>query len=102
MRFRKTNAASRALTNLPNPPSDPAFSNDPSGCTAVAALLVAGPPQESSSKAEKVARRIIVANAGDSRSVLCVKGESKAMSHDHKPGNRGEQTMRDSAVVLGR
>jgi serine/threonine protein phosphatase PrpC len=71
------------------PFTDPAFSNDPSGCTAVACLLVAGPPNQPTSK-EKVPRRIICANAGDSRSVLCVKGESKAMSHDHKPGNRGE------------
>lgn len=56
----------------------------------MACLLVAGPPDNSTSNPGKVARRIICANAGDSRSVLCVKGESKAMSHDHKPNDRGE------------
>jgi protein phosphatase PTC2/3 len=30
------------------------------------------------------------ANAGDSRSVLSVKGEVKQMSFDHKPTNKGE------------
>ena len=30
------------------------------------------------------------ANAGDSRSVLCVGGEAKPMSYDHKPVNQGE------------
>ena len=71
--------------------ADAEFANDPSGCTAVAALLVAGPPAEGADGAkQKVARRIIVANAGDSRSVLSVRGEAKPMSYDHKPGNKGE------------
>jgi Protein phosphatase 2C len=74
--------------------ASPEYASDPSGCTAVAALLVAGPkPKEGdASKTVKVARRIIVANAGDSRSVLSVKGEAKPMSYDHKPGNTGEQS----------
>jgi len=32
----------------------------------------------------------VQANAGDSRSVLCVKGEAIAMSYDHKPVNKEE------------
>ncbi|KAE8243834.1 hypothetical protein A4X03_0g7669 [Tilletia caries] len=62
---------------------DAAFANDSSGCTAVAALLVPGETSEA-------ARRIIVANAGDSRSVLSLKGEAKPMSYDHKPTNQKE------------
>ncbi|MBW0543778.1 hypothetical protein O181_083493 [Austropuccinia psidii MF-1] len=57
--------------------SNPDFNNDPSGCTAVAALITPD-------------GRILVANAGDSRSVLCVNGVAKAMSEDHKPVNRIE------------
>lgn len=72
--------------------ASPEYASDPSGCTAVAALLVAGPKPKDGEpdKTVKVARRIIVANAGDSRSVLSVKGEAKPMSYDHKPGNTGE------------
>ncbi|KAK0556921.1 Protein phosphatase 2C 2 [Tilletia horrida] len=62
---------------------DAAFANDSSGCTAVAALLVPGQTGDA-------ARRIIVANAGDSRSVLSLKGEAKPMSYDHKPTNQKE------------
>ncbi|KIK96471.1 hypothetical protein PAXRUDRAFT_305841 [Paxillus rubicundulus Ve08.2h10] len=47
---------------------------DPSGCTAVAALLTHD-------------KKIYVANAGDSRSVISVKGEVKPLSFDHKPSN---------------
>ncbi|PLW38230.1 hypothetical protein PCASD_19198 [Puccinia coronata f. sp. avenae] len=57
--------------------SNPEFLNDPSGCTAVAALITPD-------------GKILVANAGDSRSVLCVNGVAEPMSHDHKPVNRGE------------
>ncbi|KDN52080.1 PP2C-domain-containing protein [Tilletiaria anomala UBC 951] len=80
--------------------ASPEYASDPSGCTAVAALLVAGPPpvpaaatadvDKAQGQQQKVARRIIVANAGDSRSVLSVKGEAKPMSFDHKPGNKDE------------
>lgn len=41
------------------------------GCTAVVALVVNN--------------KLIVANAGDSRGVLCRKGEAVALSEDHKP-----------------
>jgi len=57
--------------------SNPDFQNDPSGCTAVVTLIT---PQGS----------IYCANAGDSRSVLSVKGEAKPMSYDHKPVNKEE------------
>ncbi|KAB5588992.1 Protein phosphatase [Ceratobasidium theobromae] len=53
--------------------ADPAFFHDPSGCTAVAALLTED--------------KILVANAGDSRSVMSVKGVVKELSFDHKPQN---------------
>lgn len=77
---------------------------DPSGCTAVTALLVAG-PSSPEAKQEKVARQIIVANAGDSRSVLGLKGEAKPLSFDHKPGNKEENARIVSAggyVEFGR
>ncbi|KAI8445328.1 protein phosphatase, partial [Phakopsora pachyrhizi] len=56
---------------------NPNFNNDPSGCTAVAALITSS-------------GKILVANAGDSRSVLSVNGVAKPMSYDHKPVNRIE------------
>ncbi|PFH53983.1 hypothetical protein AMATHDRAFT_72999 [Amanita thiersii Skay4041] len=51
---------------------------DTSGCTAVAALITGD-------------NKIYVANAGDSRSIIGVKGESKALSFDHKPTNESEK-----------
>ncbi|KAI9498096.1 phosphatase 2C-like domain-containing protein [Zychaea mexicana] len=53
------------------------FAYDPSGCTAVTALVTPD-------------GKILVANAGDSRSVISVKGKSKALSYDHKPVDRAE------------
>ncbi|KAJ7044097.1 phosphatase 2C-like domain-containing protein [Mycena alexandri] len=58
--------------------ANPAHTRDPSGCTAVAALVTKD--------------KIYVANAGDSRSVISVKGEVKALSFDHKPSNEVEKT----------
>ncbi|CAL1713092.1 unnamed protein product [Somion occarium] len=58
---------------------DPAFLRDTSGCTAVAALVTND-------------GRIFVANAGDSRSVISVKGEAKPLSYDHKPVNDSERS----------
>ncbi|KAI8989958.1 phosphatase 2C-like domain-containing protein [Pilobolus umbonatus] len=57
---------------------DSRFQYDPAGCTAVTALVT---PDHKS---------IIVANAGDSRSVISVNGQSKALSYDHKPVNPKE------------
>ncbi|KAH7919585.1 PP2C-domain-containing protein [Leucogyrophana mollusca] len=58
--------------------ADPAHTRDPSGCTAVAALVTDN-------------GKIYVANAGDSRSVLSVKGEVKPLSFDHKPSSETER-----------
>ncbi|KAJ4482158.1 PP2C-domain-containing protein [Lentinula aciculospora] len=57
--------------------ADRAHARDPSGCTAVAALVTED--------------KIYVANAGDSRSVISVKGEVKPLSFDHKPTNASER-----------
>ncbi|KAM6503622.1 Protein phosphatase 2C (PP2C)-like domain containing protein [Amanita muscaria] len=48
------------------------------GATAVAALLTAD-------------NKIYVANAGDSRSVIDIKGEAEPLSFDHKPTNEPER-----------
>lgn len=72
--------------------ADPSFFQDPSGCTAVSALLT-------------LDGRIIVANSGDSRSVLSDKGYGKPMSHDHKPTNGPENeriTAAGGFVEFGR
>ncbi|KAI9892271.1 MAG: Protein phosphatase 2C 2 [Vezdaea aestivalis] len=57
--------------------SDPLYEEEVSGCTASVAIV---------SKT-----KIYVANAGDSRTVLGVKGRAKPLSFDHKPQNEGEK-----------
>ncbi|KAJ7600524.1 phosphatase 2C-like domain-containing protein [Mycena floridula] len=57
--------------------ANPATARDPSGCTAVASLISGD--------------KIYVANAGDSRSVISVKGVVKPLSFDHKPTNDSEK-----------
>ncbi|KAI9004682.1 phosphatase 2C-like domain-containing protein [Gaertneriomyces semiglobifer] len=57
--------------------SDPELQRDPSGCTAVAALITDD-------------WRILVGNAGDSRAVLSSNGKAVPLSFDHKPVNPGE------------
>ncbi|EJF63408.1 PP2C-domain-containing protein [Dichomitus squalens] len=64
--------------------SNPEFSRDASGATAVAALLTKD-------------GKIYVANAGDSRSVICVRGEAKQLSYDHKPQNEKEKSRIQAA-----
>ncbi|GJJ15760.1 hypothetical protein Clacol_010038 [Clathrus columnatus] len=59
--------------------AEPSFFHDPSGCTAVAALLTSD-------------KKVYVANAGDSRSIISVKGEAKPLSYDHKPQNESESS----------
>ncbi|EIM86041.1 PP2C-domain-containing protein [Stereum hirsutum FP-91666 SS1] len=59
--------------------ADPSYTRDPSGCTAVAALITKD-------------KKIYVANAGDSRIVLGVKGQAKPLSYDHKPQNDTERS----------
>ncbi|KAJ6036086.1 Protein phosphatase 2C [Penicillium herquei] len=56
---------------------DPRYEEEVSGCTASTSII---------SK-----HKIWVANAGDSRSVLGVKGRAKPLSYDHKPQNEGEK-----------
>ncbi|KAG0634236.1 phosphatase 2C-like domain-containing protein [Tuber brumale] len=56
---------------------DPRYRGDVSGCTASTALITD--------------TKIYVANAGDSRTVLSVKGRAKPLSFDHKPQNEGEK-----------
>lgn len=51
--------------------------NDQSGCTATTVIITDD--------------KITCANAGDSRTVLGVKGTAKALSYDHKPQNEGER-----------
>ncbi|CAG8729052.1 20853_t:CDS:2, partial [Dentiscutata erythropus] len=56
---------------------DPQFQNDPSGCTAVMAIVTPNGD-------------IYVGNAGDSRAVLSEDGIAIPMSDDHKPVNQDE------------
>ena len=53
------------------------------GCTAVVALLRGN--------------ELFVANAGDSRAILCRSGQAVPLSHDHKPASVG--ALWDSAVL---
>ncbi|KAI0144169.1 PP2C-domain-containing protein [Hypoxylon sp. NC0597] len=57
--------------------SDPQYEEEVSGCTACCGLITS--------------EKIYIANAGDSRSVLGVKGRAKPLSFDHKPQNEGEK-----------
>ncbi|KAF1814422.1 PP2C-domain-containing protein [Eremomyces bilateralis CBS 781.70] len=57
--------------------SDPKYEEEVSGCTSSVGII-------SSDK-------IYVGNAGDSRSVLGIKGRAKPLSFDHKPQNEGEK-----------
>ena len=58
--------------------ADRRFNEDPSGCTATVNLISAD-------------GRIFCANAGDSRTVLGIKGTAKPLSFDHKPQNEEEK-----------
>ncbi|KAK1770964.1 phosphatase 2C-domain-containing protein [Phialemonium atrogriseum] len=64
-------ATDRAILN------DPKYEEEVSGCTACVGLITGD--------------KIYIANAGDSRSVLGVKGRAKPLSFDHKPQNEGEK-----------
>ena len=57
-------------------PGSGADAGPSAGCTAVVALIADG--------------QLIVANAGDSRCVLCRSGEASALSRDHKPTDPDE------------
>ncbi|KAH0492295.1 hypothetical protein TgHK011_007254 [Trichoderma gracile] len=58
-------ATDRAILN------DPKYEEEVSGCTACVTLIAGN--------------KLYVANAGDSRSVLGIKGRAKPLSNDHKP-----------------
>ncbi|EYE92512.1 PP2C family serine/threonine-protein phosphatase [Aspergillus ruber CBS 135680] len=62
---------------------DPKYEEEVSGCTAAVSVI---------SK-----HKIWVGNAGDSRSVLGVKGRAKPLSFDHKPQNEGEKARISAA-----
>lgn len=55
---------------------DEELKQDQSGCTATTVLLNS--------------KKVVCANAGDSRTVLSVNGSAKPLSYDHKPNNEGE------------
>ncbi|GIZ44167.1 hypothetical protein CKM354_000737200 [Cercospora kikuchii] len=57
--------------------SDPKYEEEVSGCTASVGIITHD--------------KIFVGNAGDSRSVLGIKGRAKPLSFDHKPQNEGEK-----------
>lgn len=59
-------------------PNPPAVAQLQAGCTAVVAVLHGND--------------LYVANAGDSRAVLCRGGQAYALSEDHKPGQEGERS----------
>ncbi|CRG85233.1 protein phosphatase [Talaromyces islandicus] len=62
---------------------DPKYEEEVSGCTASVGVISRD--------------KIWVANAGDSRSVLGVKGRAKPLSFDHKPQNEGEKARISAA-----
>ncbi|KAF2083840.1 PP2C-domain-containing protein [Saccharata proteae CBS 121410] len=57
--------------------TDPKYEEEVSGCTASVGVISGD--------------KIYVANSGDSRSVLGIKGRAKPLSFDHKPQNEGEK-----------
>lgn len=62
---------------------DPTYEYEVSGSTAAVGLISR--------------KKIWVANAGDSRSVLGIKGRAKPLSFDHKPQNEGEKARISAA-----
>jgi len=70
-------ATDRAILN------DTRYEDEVSGCTASVGIISKD--------------KIWVANAGDSRSVLGVKGRAKPLSFDHKPQNEGEKARISAA-----
>ncbi|KOH00041.1 Protein phosphatase 2C 2 [Saccharomyces pastorianus] len=59
---------------------DPIMKNDHSGCTATSMLV---------SKSQNL---LVCANSGDSRTVLAIDGNAKALSYDHKPTLASEKS----------
>ncbi len=73
------------------PHTDPNYTNDPSGCTAVTAFI------KTNAKDPKRIERVFVANAGDSRCVLSRGGGVLEMSTDHKPTLDSERQRIENA-----
>ncbi|KAK5195592.1 Protein phosphatase 2C 2 [Exophiala xenobiotica] len=71
-------ATDRAILNV-----DSRYEDEVSGCTASVGVISRD--------------KIWVANAGDSRTVLGVKGRAKPLSFDHKPQNEGEKARISAA-----
>lgn len=63
--------------------SDPKYEEEVSGCTASVGIISKD--------------KIYVANSGDSRSVLGIKGRAKPLSYDHKPQNEAEKARIQAA-----
>ncbi|KAF2740622.1 protein phosphatase-like protein 2c [Polyplosphaeria fusca] len=63
--------------------SDPKYEEEVSGCTASVGIISKD--------------KIYVANSGDSRSVLGIKGRAKPLSYDHKPQNETEKARIQAA-----
>ncbi|PHH87749.1 hypothetical protein CDD83_8456 [Cordyceps sp. RAO-2017] len=57
--------------------NDPKYEDEVSGCTACVSLIAG--------------KKLYVANAGDSRGVLGIKGRAKPLSQDHKPQLENEK-----------
>ncbi|ODQ79018.1 hypothetical protein BABINDRAFT_162089 [Babjeviella inositovora NRRL Y-12698] len=55
---------------------DTVMKHDESGCAATSAIITKD--------------KIICGNAGDSRTIMSINGQAKALSYDHKPTNQGE------------
>ena len=71
-------AAVESTVPEPDGSNPPAVAQLQAGCTAVVAVLHGND--------------LYVANAGDSRAVLCRGGQAFALSEDHKPGQEGERS----------
>ena len=72
--------------------ADPKYEEEVSGCTASVGLVSETKIYVVSQRESKLLhtfQRNWQANAGDSRSVLGVKGRAKPLSFDHKPQNEG-------------
>lgn len=63
--------------------SDPKYEEEVSGCTASVGIISKD--------------KIYIANSGDSRSVLGIKGRAKPLSYDHKPQNETEKARIQAA-----
>lgn len=77
-------SASANAFQIDEAPTDPEESLVQAGCTAVVAV--------------KRGNELFVANAGDSRGVLCRAGKAVALSEDHKPA---QETERSRIIAAG-